>query len=229
MTDKLTTSNKGLDGQRMRARKRKMEKKMQFKIEHLRVPLTGIAAIIAFLSYCFTSSYWKDTHQEFAEILFAFGLFFAAIASLGRMWCSLYIAGYKDEKLITYGPYSLCRNPLYFFSMLGVTGIGLTTKTLSFPLIFLTLFAVYYPLVIKKEELRLEAAFQDTFRDYKKMVPAFFPKFSNFAEPEQYLVNPKIYRKHMISAVWFIWIVGVLEMIEGLKAIGVLRHLWTIF
>ena len=33
----------------------------------------------------------------------------------------------------------------------------------------------------------------------------------------------------MISAVWFIWIVGVLEMIEGLKAIGVIRHLWTIF
>jgi hypothetical protein len=34
----------------------------------------------------------------------------AAVASLGRMWCSLYIAGSKDKELITNGPYSLCRN-----------------------------------------------------------------------------------------------------------------------
>lgn len=202
---------------------------MQFRIEHLRVPLTGIAAIIAFLSYCFTVGYWEDTHQEFTEILFALGLFFVAIASLGRMWCSLYIAGYKDEKLITYGPYSLCRNPLYFFSMLGVAGVGLATETLTFPIIFLALFAVYYPLVIKSEELRLEAAFQDSFRDYKNKVPAFFPKFSNFEEPEQYVVNPKIYRRHIVSALWFIWIVGILEIIEGLKEIGVFSHLWVIY
>ncbi|GIS42766.1 MAG: hypothetical protein Ct9H90mP15_08060 [Candidatus Neomarinimicrobiota bacterium] len=31
---------------------------------------------------------------------------------------SLYVEGFKTKKLITEGPYSMVRNPLYFFTVL---------------------------------------------------------------------------------------------------------------
>jgi hypothetical protein len=32
------------------------------------------------------------------------GFLFVAVACLGRIWCSLFIAGHKDEVLVTNGP-----------------------------------------------------------------------------------------------------------------------------
>jgi len=67
------------------------------------------------------------------------------------------------------------------------------------------------------------------FEEYKRRVPSFFPRFSSFEEPVQYTVNPKVYTRHIFSALWFVWIVGILEVIEGLREIGFLGHLWTIY
>jgi hypothetical protein len=161
--------------------------------------------------------------------LFCTGLIFVAIASLGRMWCSLYIAGYKDDKLVTEGPYSICRNPLYFFSMVGVIGIGCATETFAFPIVFILLFALYYPFVIKSEEKRLKQLFGVAFDEYTKRVPAFFPRFSTFSEPKEYLVKPAVYRNHIFSALWFVWLVGALEVIEGLREIGLLSSIWSLY
>jgi len=198
-------------------------------IEKMRLPLSRVAAAAGLLLLCSTTSHWDEQHSPVAFILFLIGMILVAIASLGRMWCSLYIAGYKDQKLITQGPYSLCRNPLYFFSMLGGIGVGFSTETLVFPLLLALLFAIYYPFVIKSEEIRLARFFGADFTDYKKRVSAFFPRFSAFDEPEQYVVNPGVYRHHIFSALWFIWIVGILEVFEGLKEIGLIGSLWTIY
>ena len=70
----------------------------------------------------FSSSQWQPGPFSAAGILLvALGL--TSAAAVGRLWCSLYIAGYKKSCLVTDGPYAMCRNPLYFFSMLGVWGI----------------------------------------------------------------------------------------------------------
>jgi len=202
---------------------------MKIKIEKLRIPLSRIAAIVGLFFICSTNSYWETANELISFVLFFLGVILVAVASLGRMWCSLYIAGYKDKELVTKGPYSLCRNPLYFFSMVGVLGVGFSTETFIFPLIFLILFSIYYPFVIKSEESKLESSFGVVFEEYKRNVPSFFPRFSSFEEPPQYTVNPLVYRRHIFSALWFIWIVGILEVIEGLREIGFLGHLWALY
>ena len=202
---------------------------MKFKIEKLRIPLSRISAGLLLYFLFTTKSYWETKNETISFFLFFWGVILVAVASLGRMWCSLYIAGYKDSKLITKGPYSLCRNPLYFFSLIGAVGVGFATETITFPLIFLILFSIYYPFVIKSEESRLKNSFGDIFEEYKRNVPSFFPRFSSFDEPTQYTVNPLVYRRHIFSALWFIWIVGILEVIEGLREIGFLGHLWILY
>lgn len=202
---------------------------MKTRYENFRLPVTRALAAVAVLVLLLSTGVWEDQSILTTTLLFFSGMILVSIATLGRMWCSVYIAGYKDKVLITGGPYSISRNPLYFFSMLGALGVGLCTETLTFPAIILVAMMLYYPLVIRKEERRLREYFGDAFDEYVKQVPAFFPRFSQYTEPEEYTVKPRAYRRHMFSALWFVWIVGLIELAEGLKEIGWLPTLWHIY
>src|SRR5262245_36263866 len=57
------------------------------------------------------------------------GFICVALACLGRIWCSAFIAGHKDEMLVTTGPYARCRHPLYACSLLAALGLGLATRS----------------------------------------------------------------------------------------------------
>lgn len=162
-------------------------------------------------------------------VLFLIGAVLVGIASLGRLWCSLYIAGYKTESLVTEGPYSMCRNPLYFFSLLGAVGVGFASETILIPFIILIAFFMYYPPVIKSEETELRKIHGDDFETYFNNVPAFLPKISLLKEPEKYTVNPIVFKRHMFDALWFVWFVGILEMIEGLHELNILPKLFIIY
>ncbi|MGD9823418.1 methyltransferase family protein [Desulfobacter sp.] len=202
---------------------------MLLNIEKYRILISRIVAVFVLFFIAATKSRWETDNDMLSFILLFIGIVLVGVASLGRMWCSLYIAGYKDKQLITKGPYSMCRNPLYFFSMLGALGIGFCTETLIFPILFIILFSCYYPFVIKSEEKRLRSLFGAVFEKYTRNVPAFFPDISIFEEPETYMVNPGIYRVHIFSALWFVWSVGILEVLEGVRKSGLIDALWTIY
>ena len=202
---------------------------MKTRYEKFRIPASRLVSAAAVFFLVFSTSCWENQSPMTTTALFTLGMFFVAIGSLGRMWCSVYIAGYKDRTLITQGPYSVCRNPLYFFSTFGALGVGCCTETLTFPLAILVAMVLYYPLVVRKEERRLREYFGSDFDAYAKRVPAFFPKLPLFAEPETYTVKPAAYRRHMFSALWFVWIVGLLELAEGLKEMGWIRTFWSFY
>lgn len=199
------------------------------RLEKHRILLTWTAAAVGFFLYVASENYWETGSKTIPLCLFSLGIVLVGLASMGRMWCSLFIAGHKDGRLVTEGPYSMCRNPLYFFSLLGVLGIGCCTEMLTFPLLFVGAFAVFYPAIIRREEKRLEELFGAAFQAYKQGVPAFFPKFSAFREPETYRVRPAAYRRAMFDALWFVWMAGLLEVIEGLKEIGLLAGTWSVY
>ena len=202
---------------------------MHSTTERLRIILSRLAAVIVAFFLFTSQSHWQTHDDWIAILLFCTGIVLATIAALGRMWCSLFIAGYKDDQLVTDGPYSLCRNPLYFFSMIGVLGIGCATRTLTFPVLFIILFALYYPFVIRGEESRLRQLFGSAFDAYASRVPAFFPRLATFSEPEDYPVKPRVFREHILSAVWFVWFIAILELIAGVRAMGWFKPLWTLY
>lgn len=187
----------------------------------LRLPLSRGLAVALALLLLFSGSRW-DRVSIVSDVFYLLGCVLAGIGAIGRLWSSLYIAGYKSRSLATTGPYSISRNPLYLFSLIGTLGVGFATETLLIPLVFLVFFALYYPHIIRNEEMRLLDLFGDDFKRYRENTPAFFPKFSLLNEPESYAVNARVFRKHAVSAIWFIWAVGVLKFVDGMQHAGVL-------
>ncbi len=169
--------------------------------EKLRIRISQIFAGLLVVLICISSSLWEDKAPFVTTVLFLLGAVLVGIASLGRLWCSVYIAGYKTDHLVTQGPYSMCRNPLYFFSLLGALGVGLASETLLIPFVILIAFVGYYPLVIKSEEAELIRLHKSEFEIYLKEVPRFFPKISLLKEPEEYIVKPIVFKRHMFSAI----------------------------
>lgn len=198
-------------------------------IEKLRLLFSRIFVCFLAVIILISESHWEDYESPVSSILFLLGVVLAGAGSSGRLWCSLYIAGYKTNTLITAGPYSMCRNPLYFFSLIGAMGVGFATETFLIPLLILPVFAIYYPLVIQSEEAQLKKLHQKEFETYLKETPVFFPKPSLLREPEEYTVKPKIFRKHMFDALWFIWLTGIIELIESLHELKIIPSILNIY
>jgi len=173
--------------------------------------LAGALAVLVL----FSQSYWEQK-RIISDTFFLIGVILVGIATVGRLWCLLYISGYKTETLITTGPYSACRNPLYFFSLLGGVGVGLASETLTIPLVILIGFALYYPFVIRAEEKKLHRLHEKDFESYMNSTPRFIPSFRGLKEPQEYVVRPRVFRKGLFDALWFVWLVGVLELVEAL-------------
>jgi protein-S-isoprenylcysteine O-methyltransferase Ste14 len=196
-------------------------RKLRTTVTRLYVAFLVILAIIS-------TSKWKS--DEIAgSAFFLAGVVLVGIATVGRIWCSMYISGYKSKNLITIGPYSLCRNPLYFFSMLGGIGVGLTTETFTIPLLLLVVFALYYPNVIQREQKRLSELHNDKYTEYCKKTPCFLPSFLLFHEPKKYVMNPIIFRRSIFDNLWFIWLIGISELIDGLHQANALPSLFPLY
>lgn len=163
-----------------------------------------------------------------STLVFLFGLVLVGVATVGRLWCSLYISGHKNTELITAGPYSLSRNPLYFFSLLGFAGIGFASETFSLGLVLAAAMLVGYPAVIRQEEAVLRERFGAAFEAYCARVPRFLPRLSGYVEPETYTVNPRLFRRSMFDVVWFIWFVGILEFVEALHEYHIVDPLFRL-
>jgi len=190
-----------------------------------RIGLSRLFGIAVGLVLMVSGSAWERTFMD--AVLFMTGVALAGIATVGRLWCSLYIAGYKDSTLITVGPYSVSRNPLYFFSAVGAIGVGFATETVTFAAVFALWFGLFYPAVMDAEERKLRELHGARFTEYCGRVPRFFPRWRLLTEPETYAVRPDRFRGHLFDALWFVWALGLLELLEALHDYKVLPTLLT--
>ncbi|MCU0915650.1 MAG: isoprenylcysteine carboxylmethyltransferase family protein [Planctomycetes bacterium] len=176
-----------------------------------------------------SESYWDARGMIVGDLLFLIGLVLVGVATVGRLWCGLYIAGYKTNTLITVGPYSVCRNPLYLFSLLGGIGLGLANETVTLALVIAAAFLSYYPFVIGAEEKNLLRIHGVDFDRYVANTPRLCPSWNRLREPEEYTVRPRAFRRAIFDAMLFVWMAGVLELVEALHAHHVLPTLFLLY
>ena len=112
------------------------------------------------------------------------GFVLVVFGSFGRIWASLYIEGHKTKNLITAGPFSMVRNPLYFFSLIMLSGFSLALKSIFLPLSLLLIFVVFHIPTIANEEKKLQNIHGEKFEDYVRSTPRLIPNIFKYKKPE---------------------------------------------
>ncbi|MBN2514535.1 MAG: isoprenylcysteine carboxylmethyltransferase family protein [Deltaproteobacteria bacterium] len=201
------------------------------KIEKLRFGFSWIAMGLFFLVILFSRN--PSGGSFFCEFLVLAGYALIIVATLGRLWCTVYIGGRKDSELCRDGPYSITRNPLYVFSFIGLLGILFCAQHLLFVLIITPVFLAYYYVVIRSEEKRLLALFGQEYSDYHSSVTMVIPRFRNYRSQDMIIVNPRMLSRSIFDAGSFLWILLLFEIIKQITVIEIngeklLPVLWNI-
>ena len=108
------------------------------------------------------------------------GFVLVTLGCFGRLWASLYVEGFKTKKLITEGPYSMVRNPLYFFTVVILLGFCLVVKSIQIALALLTAFIVLHIPAIIKEERKLFAQHDISYKEYYESTPRLIPNIFKY-------------------------------------------------
>lgn len=148
------------------------------------------------------------------------GVMLVIACVLGRCWAMLYIGGNKNGTLMTTGPYSLCRNPLYVFSVLGVAGCGLMIQSLIYTVLLTSVaFAILFQ-TARNEEGYLAGKFPEDYAAYRRRTPRFVPvNFRTFQTASSVQVDVSSLGRCFKDATFFILTIPALELVEWLHAV----------
>lgn len=146
----------------------------------------------------------QDLPASWYHVTGVLGFLCVMLACLGRIWTSLFIAGHKDETLVTSGPYAHCRHPLYALSVVGALGLGLTTRSALLCALVVVLIAALLVYAAACEEQFLADAFPTEFEAYVAATPnKWWPAFVRRSGPAHLDVLPAVYWKAFLDAAAF--------------------------
>jgi len=111
------------------------------------------------------------------------------------------------------------------FSFRDCSGWSWKRDPYPLPCIILIGFGLYYPIVIRAEERKLSEVHNTEFDRYVDSTRRFFPSYVLLEERQEYVVNPKTFRKGLFDALWFVRLVVILEIIEAFHEYEILPML----
>jgi len=141
-------------------------------LEKYRLPLSKAYVALVLALMVFTASSWTLSATS-VWVIDSIALFLLLVACLGRVWCIMYIGGQKNTSVVSAGPYSMVRNPLYVFSFIGAIGLVLMAHSLVIAALLLVFYVGIYPFVVAKEEANLHGLFGDAYQEYCDKTPRF--------------------------------------------------------
>jgi protein-S-isoprenylcysteine O-methyltransferase Ste14 len=191
----------------------------------LAIKAAGGAALALILV---SSSVWN--RDSFAgNAIQAVGLCLVIAAVLGRLWATLYIGGRKNAHLVTAGPYSITRNPLYCFSILGAVGIGLLFGSLAVAMLLGGSVAVLLTAKARSEATLLGERFGESYASYAARVPLLWPRPSLYRDADAPSFEPSALRRALRDALLFLLAIPASVMVDYLKSMGLLPQLIALF
>lgn len=178
----------------------------------LRLGLALCACILLF-----TDSLWRLPSPGIHQLIAWAGVALILVCIVGRTWCTLYIGGLKKRQLVTQGPYSVVRNPLYVFTIIGAAGIGAQAGSIAMVVLLGLVVAFVFYLVAVQEQSFLAATFGGEYLAYAERVPLFLPRFSVWQEADQLLVSPRLVRHTFRDASLFLLAIPANVLIDWLQ------------
>lgn len=169
---------------------------------------------------------WDGVAHELIEVA---GICLVFACMVGRMWSILYVGSKKNVELVTTGPYSMMRNPLYFFSCIGAVGAGLMYGSLLVALgLGLAAYAVFSVTAMKEAEF-LRSKFGLAYEVYSRHTPHFLPNPALYSDEQEVFFSPKALKRTLLDAALFLAIFPVIEGLEYLHVNGTLPILMHVF
>lgn len=143
-----------------------------------------------------------------------------------RIWCIFYIGGRKSKELITQGPYSICRNPLYVGTFLLAVGAGLCFENLLFLALCVIMIIPAHLLVVRMEEDHLDKIFGNEYRTYKQRVPRYWPRFSSYQSPKTLTVPVLAIRRIATDTILVLFLPVIEDLLEILHNHNLIPVFW---
>lgn len=168
-------------------------------------------------------------HSLAGPTIRAAGLCLIMAAIIGRLWSTLYIGGRKNTCLVTTGPYSITRNPLYCFSILGAAGIGLVFGSLVIAAILGGSTAAVLHAAARSEAALLGTRFGASYEAYAARVPLLWPRPSLYQDADAPSFQPQALRRTLRDGLLFLLAVPAAELVGQAKQAGLLPQFIALF
>ncbi|UDL86887.1 isoprenylcysteine carboxylmethyltransferase family protein [Mesorhizobium sp. PAMC28654] len=160
------------------------------------------------------------------ELLETFGVVLIFLGIIGRLWATLYIGGRKSAEVVSGGPYSITRNPLYLFSSIAACGVGAQLGSITATIGFGVICAAAFYIVILREEKFLKEALGAPYLAYMARVPRFFPKLSLYEEGDTGSFKPRVLLITLMDGLVFLVALPAFELVDGAQQAGILPVLF---
>ena len=188
------------------------------RVQKIRKWALGLALLAAVALAFVTTTWWGEGH--FHELLEAVGLGAVALSIVGRAWCSLYIGGRKKAEIVSTGPYSISRNPLYLFSYVGAFGVGAQTGSIVLAGLFVVIALLVFHFTIAREEAWLSAQFGAAYDAYRARTPRLGPDFSKWRDEPELSIRPQFFLTTLRDGLVFLLAVPIFESVDWAQAAG---------
>ncbi len=178
-----------------------------------RIQLSGALAVGAVLGMIVLPTTWPEG-TLMHSVLWAVASVLIGLAALGRLYATAFLGGFKNQTLITQGPFSVMRNPLYFFSFVGVCGIALATAQMVLMVAVPMLFLLLMHRLMQREEAFLQEKFGADYQAYCAKTPRFLPRLSLYQAPDTLEMCPKYLLNALKDAVWWFTALPLLNFLS---------------
>lgn len=189
------------------------------------VQLLGVAVLAVLL---FSRPGWNEA-SAFHEFVEMSGLVLVLACIFGRLWSILYVGSVKNRRLVTCGPYSITRNPLYLFSTIGAAGIGLLFGSVMVAALLGAFSFLVFRMTAHKEAEFLRARFGAEYAAYSARTPLFWPDLRLYREAGDHTFSPKALATTFVDALYFLAAFPAIEALEYLQTSGRLPTLFWLF
>ena len=128
--------------------------------------------------------FWSSYNPTDTNIML--GIVFVVSGELGRIWCVSYAGGITRTRtgdlnqLITSGPFSLVRNPIYIFNIIMYSASAFLLGVPSLVPFAVIYFVLEYTFIVAYEEGILVKAFGEEYIQYTDKVNRWLPKLTPY-------------------------------------------------
>lgn len=189
--------------------------------QKIRLYALWLLAAVFIVLFLFSTPLWgaATVLHEPMEIT---GLVLLFVAILGRLWSILYIGAPKNSRLVTDGPYSITRNPLYLFSLVAITGIGLMFGSLLITVALTGIAFAIFRATSLLEAAHLRFKFAAAYDAYAAATPLLWPDLRAYRSEREVTFSTVALMTTCRDAVLLLGLFPAIEFLEHLHAAGYL-------